>query len=229
MTALLEMRQVCKAFTLPFGEQLDVLHDLDLELQPGSIIAIVGRSGSGKSTLLNILGLLDKPTSGSFLCGGVDISALSDSQTAALRGSFFGFIFQQFHLLDRRTALDNVAEPFLYANKSELADRKFRAAELLDLVGLSERASSMPHLLSGGEQQRVAIARALARKPRVVLADEPTGALDPLTGAHVLDLLVDLARAEGVTLILVTHDSAVAARAERVMALSGGRLVEQLS
>jgi putative ABC transport system ATP-binding protein len=178
---------------------------------------------------LNILGLLEAPTQGTYRCNGIDASTLSDAKAAGLRGSFLGFIFQQFHLLDRRTALENVAEPLLYAGAGEIARRRQRAAELLEQVGLADRADSMPHLLSGGEQQRVAIARALVRKPRVVLADEPTGALDVATGERVLDLLLSLVRAEGVTLVLVTHDATVAARANRVLSLVDGRLREAAS
>lgn len=224
--ALLEFDGVGKTFTLPDGQRLNILTGLDLTLHPGEVTAIVGRSGSGKSTLLNILGLLEAPTSGTFRCEGTDVSGLGDARRARLRGSFLGFIFQQFHLMDRRTALENVAEPLLYGPARELGGRLGRAAVLLDAVGLRERAHSMPHLLSGGEQQRVAIARALVRKPRVVLADEPTGALDAQTGEIVLDVLFNLVRAEGVTLVLVTHDEAVAARADRVLSLHDGRLHE---
>lgn len=224
MTPILELRRVGKAFSLPSGERLTVLRDLDLALEPGELVAVIGRSGSGKSTLLNILGLLDRPSSGTFRIDGVSLSGFSDVKTSALRGKLLGFIFQQFHLLDRRTALENVAEPLLYAGRAELSDRKRRAADLLGQVGLSERAGSMPHMLSGGEQQRVAIARALARRPRVVLADEPTGALDASTARVVLDLLFDLVRSEGVTLVLVTHDRGVAGRADRVLELSDGQL-----
>jgi putative ABC transport system ATP-binding protein len=226
MRPLLELRGVGKTFTLPSGESLAVLAGLDLEIVPGEVVAIVGRSGSGKSTLLNILGLLERPTSGTFLCDGADVSRLNDAGAAGLRGAFLGFVFQQFHLLDRRTALENVAEPLLYGKAADIAHRGRRAAELLGKVGLTDRAQSMPHLLSGGEQQRVAIARALARGPRVVLADEPTGALDAVTAELVLAMLLDLVRAEGVTLILVTHDAAVARRADRVLALVDGQLRE---
>jgi putative ABC transport system ATP-binding protein len=224
MTPILELNQVGKVYTLPSGEELAVLRDLDLALAPGELVAVVGRSGSGKSTLLNILGLLDRPSSGACRIDGGNVSTLSDAKTSALRGRFLGFIFQQFHLLDRRTALENVAEPMLYAGAAGLSDRKRRAMDLLGQVGLSERADSMPHMLSGGEQQRVAIARALVRQPRVVLADEPTGALDVSTGRSVLDLLIDLVRSEGVTLVLVTHDREIAGRADRVLELANGRL-----
>ncbi len=226
MTELLTLANVNKTFTLPAGNSLEVLSNLSLSVPAGEVVAIIGRSGSGKSTLLNILGLLEPPTSGMFRCNGVDVMDLSDAQLAQLRGRFLGFIFQQFHLMDRRTAIENVAEPLLYGPSKELAGRYERARSLLDQVGLTERAGSMPHLLSGGEQQRVAIARALVRNPRVILADEPTGALDATTGEMILDMLLNLVRAEGVTLLLVTHDQAVARRADRIYSLAGGQLHE---
>ncbi len=229
MNELLVLNAVDKSFDLPTGERLNILTSIDLTVQTGEIVAIIGRSGSGKSTLLNILGLLEIPTCGEYRCGGLDVSQLNDSKMAKMRGSFFGFIFQQFYLLDRRTALENVAEPLLYGKSGGISDRMSRATELLAQVGLEHRSQSMPHVLSGGEQQRVAIARALARKPNIVLADEPTGALDTSTGEQVMDLLVGLVRAEGVTLVLVTHDSAIAARAGRILLLEHGRLSEHQS
>ncbi|MGC4192992.1 MAG: ABC transporter ATP-binding protein [Thermomicrobiales bacterium] len=222
--ALLELQEVTKRFRLPDGTDLSVLRGIDLTVEPGSVTAIIGRSGSGKSTLLNVLGLLDAPSSGTFRCNGIDATAMNDAQRSRLRGSFLGFVFQQFFLLDRRTALENVAEPMLFGSRADLRKRFDRAQELLDLVGLTDRAQSMPHLLSGGEQQRVAIARALMRSPRVVLADEPTGALDETTGERVLDLLMTLVREVGVALILVTHDRDVARRAGRILTLHEGRL-----
>lgn len=226
---LMELNGVTKSFTLPTGTRLDILRDIDLTIDAGEVTAIVGRSGSGKSTLLNVLGMLDTPTSGTYLCDGADVARMRDSRRSRFRGEFLGFIFQQFHLLDRRTALENVAEPLLFASRRDLAGRFDRAAGLLDKVGLADRAQSMPHLLSGGEQQRVAIARALVRNPRVVLADEPTGSLDEATGERVLDLLFEMVRAEGAALILVTHDAAVAKRADRILTLSDGMLHPDLA
>ncbi len=224
MSALIAMTDVTRTYALPTGERLEILRGVDFTIQPGEVTAVVGRSGSGKSTFLNLIGLLDQPTSGSFHCAGRDVLRMSDAGRSRLRGEFFGFIFQQFFLLDRRTALQNVAEPLLLASAREVAVRERRAAALLAQVGLAERMGSMPHLLSGGEQQRVAIARALVRRPRVILADEPTGSLDGETGERVLDLLIQLVKAEDVALILVTHDAAVAARADRVLHLTGGKL-----
>jgi putative ABC transport system ATP-binding protein len=226
VTPLVELREVRKAFPLPSGGQLEVLRHVNLTVLPGEVVAIMGRSGSGKSTLLHLLGLLEKPTAGTYVLNGQETAHLTDAQAAALRGATIGFIFQQFHLMERRTALENVAEPLLYASGRALTQRKTRAAELLALVGLTERAHAMPSALSGGEQQRVAIARALVRQPRLVLADEPTGALDARTGEMVLDLLLGLVRSSGVTLLLVTHDQAIARRADRVLMLVNGCLEE---
>ncbi len=226
---LLELTGVTKSFKLPSGAQLDILRGVDLTIGAGEVSAIVGRSGSGKSTLLNVLGMLDTPTSGTYLCDGANVAQMRDSRRSQFRGEFLGFIFQQFHLLDRRTAAENVAEPLLFASRRDMAGRMERAADLLDQVGLRNRAQSMPHLLSGGEQQRVAIARALVRNPRVLLADELTGSLDEATGEQVLDLLFDLVRAERVALILVTHDPSVAARADRILTLSEGTLHPEMA
>jgi putative ABC transport system ATP-binding protein len=227
MNALIELAAVTKTFVLPSSERIEVLQGIDLTVEPGSVTAIVGRSGSGKSTLLNLLGLLDTPTTGAYRLDGTDVARLGDGARSRLRGQTLGFVFQQFHLLDRRTALENVAEPLLFGSRAERRGRMRRAAELLEQVGLAHRAHSMPHLMSGGEQQRVAIARALARHPRIVLADEPTGALDVATGDRVLDLLIERVQAEEVALILVTHDPAVAARAGRVLTLDAGRFTDE--
>ncbi|MGC4190329.1 MAG: ABC transporter ATP-binding protein [Thermomicrobiales bacterium] len=227
MTHLLQLHHVQRVFRLPTRGEIAVLRDINLEIEPASVTAIVGRSGSGKSTLLNILGLLDTPTAGEVVCDGIKTATMRDAQRSRLRGAHLGFIFQQFYLLDRRTAVENVAEPMLYGNQRDLANRFDRAFELLNAVGLGDRAHSMPHLLSGGEQQRVAIARALVRSPRVILADEPTGALDEATGDRVLDLLLQLVHATGVALILVTHDRKVAAHADRILTLAEGTLIPQ--
>lgn len=224
MSALLTLEHVDKQFSLPNGDSLTILSDVNFKIHPGEVIAVIGRSGSGKSTLLNLLGLLDRPTRGTMLCEGIDVRSLSESAISRLRGSLIGFIFQQFFLIDQRTALQNVAEPLLYAPARLAHDRIRRARDLLTQVGLDERANSPPHLLSGGEQQRVAIARALIRQPRLILADEPTGALDARNSERVLKLLLGLARQEGAALILVTHDQQVAAQADRILQLDGGRL-----
>lgn len=224
---LLELTNISKSFELPNGETIQVLSDLDLTIQRGEVLAIVGKSGSGKSTLLNVLGLLEHPSTGTYKLGDTETTALGERKRARIRGDEIGFVFQQFHLLDRRTALENVAEPTLYGASRLLPGRFDRARELLAAVEMSHRESSMPHLLSGGEQQRVAIARALQRQPRLLLADEPTGALDEETGEQVLDLLLSLVRTTGMTLILVTHDPDIAARADRVLRMTHGRLTPE--
>lgn len=224
MTAVLELAGVERSYTLANGERLDVLRSVDLRVEAGSVVAITGRSGSGKSTMLNVLGLLEWPTAGRYTLNGVETTPLNDDRRASLRGSSIGFVFQQFHLMDRRTALENVAEPLLFGSRAERATRRDRARELLESVGLGERAEATPNLLSGGEQQRVAIARALARRPQVILADEPTGALDESTGAKVLDLLLELVRDHAVALVLVTHDRQVSHRADHHYELSEGKL-----
>lgn len=224
MTPVLELVGIERSYALPSKECLTLLRSVDLCVEAGSVIAITGRSGSGKSTLLNVLGLLERPTAGQYAFNGVDTVPLNDEGRAALRGKSIGFVFQQFHLMDRRTALENVAEPLLFGSRSERSSRHARARELLESVGLADRADATPNLLSGGEQQRVAIARALSRHPEVILADEPTGALDEATGARVLDILLGLVREQGVALVLVTHDRLVAQRADQRFELSEGVL-----
>jgi putative ABC transport system ATP-binding protein len=223
---VIDLAGVAKRLTLPSGEPLDILTDVSLQLEAGSTVAIVGRSGSGKSTLLNVMGLLDSYDSGSYRIDGVDARTLGDRLASRLRGTTFGFVFQQFHLLDRRSALANVAAPLTHGPSEEYDARDRRAMELLSRVGLADRAASLPSQLSGGEQQRVAIARSLVRRPKVLLADEPTGSLDVDTGARVLDILLGLAREDGCAVVLVTHDMQVASRADRQMILEGGSLRE---
>lgn len=223
---MIELVGVAKRLTLPSGEPLDILTDVSLHLEAGSTVAIVGRSGSGKSTLLNVMGLLDSYDSGSYRIDGVDAQTLGDRVASRLRGATFGFVFQQFHLLDRRSALANVTAPLTHGPRNEYAARDRRASELLSRVGLAGRLASLPSQLSGGEQQRVAIARSLVRRPKVVLADEPTGSLDVETGARVLEILLGLAREDGCAVVLVTHDRKVASRADRQLVLEGGSLRE---
>ncbi|MGY1846270.1 MULTISPECIES: ABC transporter ATP-binding protein [unclassified Blastococcus] len=222
--SLLSLRGVSREVGLPDGTVLPILTGVDLDVAPGEHVSIVGRSGSGKSTLLNILGLLDAPTAGSYLLDGEPTDHLRARRRSRLRGEVFGFVFQQFNLLPRRTAVENVAAPLLYARGREFLRRRRTAAEMLDRVGLGARADQVPERLSGGEQQRVAIARALVRAPRVVLADEPTGALDVETGAQVMELLARATAENGAALVTITHDLSVAALADRRFRLDGGRL-----
>jgi putative ABC transport system ATP-binding protein len=215
--SILRLDSVTRTVELPDGAALDILRGVDLEVSVGDHVSIVGRSGSGKTTLLNLLGLLDKPTSGSIFFDGTPTATRT-------RGRHVGFIFQQFNLLAGRTALENVVTPLLYASGKQFWRREKIALAMLDRVGLAHRAASMPATLSGGEQQRVAIARALVRGPRLILADEPTGALDIETGAIVMELLDDVAEQSGAALITITHDINVAALARRHYRLDRGVL-----
>ena len=222
--ALLELEGVTRTVELPDDEPLHILRGVDLTVSVGDHVSIVGRSGSGKSTLLNLLGLLDNPTKGDIRFDGKRIADMSANQRDRARGRDVGFIFQQFNLLGGRTALENAMTPLLYASGRQFWRREQIALEMLDRVGLSHRAQSMPEKLSGGEQQRVAIARALVRGPRLILADEPTGALDVETGASVMALLDEVAQKSGAALITITHDPAIAALATRHLRLDHGVL-----
>ena len=221
---LLQLAGVARSVQLPDGDNLDILTGIDLEVSVGDHVSIVGRSGSGKTTLLNILGMLDEPTAGTVSFEGRDVRALSGRARDLARGRDIGFVFQQFNLLPGRTALEQVVMPLMYADGRMFWRRRELAAEMLERVGLGGRLESKPEKLSGGEQQRVAIARALVRKPRLILADEPTGALDIDTGASVMGLLDQVATESGAALITITHDLHVAARARRHYRLDGGVL-----
>jgi putative ABC transport system ATP-binding protein len=222
---LLRLDMVSRSVRLPDDSVLEILADVTLDVAVGDHVSIVGRSGSGKSTLLNLLGLLDSPTSGTIFLDEEDTRGFSANRRDRLRGAEIGFIFQQFNLLAGRTALENVMTPLLYATGSQFWRRRTLAMEMLDRVGLGARMLSTPEKLSGGEQQRVAIARALVRGPRVILADEPTGALDVETGASVMALLDEVAESSGAALISITHDVTVAALARRHYRLERGVLV----
>ena len=225
---LIELREVRKRFGGHDGvPEVEILHGINLRIQAGEYVAIVGASGSGKTTLMNILGCLDRPCSGEYLFQGEAVSGLDDDALAALRREVFGFVFQGYHLIGTSSALDNVAMPARYAGVGEQA-RHERAAALLSRLGLEERLQYLPHQLSGGQQQRVSIARALVNGGRVILADEPTGALDSTSGEQVMQQLDELAAA-GHTVILITHDPAVAARARRIISMADGRIVGDMT
>ena len=193
--SLVHLRDVTRTVALPDGEDLHILRGVNLDVAAGEHVSIVGRSGTGKSTMLNIIGLLDAPTSGTYELDGVDTTRLGEGRRARMRGEDFGFVFQQFNVFAARTAAENVEVPLLYASGMQLLCRRSIALDMLERVGLADRADSHPGEMSGGEQQRIAIARALVRRPRVILADEPTGALDPDTGRVVMALLEVAARA----------------------------------
>lgn len=221
---LLELTDITKAVTLPDGSPLHILRGVNLRVAAGEKITIVGRSGTGKSTLLNTIGMLDKPSSGSYLLARQDAINLSEAARAKLRGEKFGFIFQQFNIFNSRTALENVAVPLLYATGKQFWQRRSLATQMLERVGLGNRLDSYPTELSGGEQQRIAIARALVRRPSIILADEPTGALDPATAELVLQLLDEIVAEQQAALITITHDMGVASRADTVYELYDGVL-----
>ena len=221
---MIQLREVSK--TVKSGDQpLTILHPLTLDIPGGQFLAIVGPSGSGKSTLLGLIAGLDAPTSGAVLIDGVDITRLDEDALARLRGEKIGFVFQFFHLIPSLTAYENVAVPIEIAGTPDV---RRRTDALLQEVGLTGRAHHYPSQLSGGEQQRVALARALANAPPIVLADEPTGNLDTATGRHILELLREIHRARGTTIILVTHDAELAGIANSRMVLRDGRVVEHV-
>ena len=219
--AMVDLRHVYKSF----GEgdlAVHVLHDIQMCVMPGEYVAIMGPSGSGKTTLMNIIGCLDVPTSGTYLLDGEDVSGLDDRGLSSLRNRKLGFVFQNFNLLPRETAVENVALPLLYAGVSR-AERLERAAEALRSVGLGDRLDFLPTQLSGGQSQRVAIARAMVGHPELLLADEPTGALDSASGEQIMQIFDDL-NAAGVTIVMITHESEVAEHAHRTMSILDGRL-----
>jgi putative ABC transport system ATP-binding protein len=213
--------------TKTFGKgssTIKALDGVDLKIKTGDFIAIIGPSGSGKSTLMNMIGCLDKPTSGSIKIMGKDLNVLNDNQTTKLRNRTIGFVFQSFFLLPKTTALDNVATPLYYRGTPAKEARK-KAMEILGKLDLSDRYSHLPTELSGGQQQRVAIARALVTEPNLILADEPTGALDSKNGQQVLDLLTKLNN-EGKTIVLITHDKEIANRAKKIIRIKDGKITE---
>jgi putative ABC transport system ATP-binding protein len=219
--AVLELHDVVK--TYPGDPPVAALRGVSLAIEPGSLVALVGPSGSGKSTLLHVMGTLDRPTSGTVHVAGHDTSKLADHMLSGLRARAIGFVFQQFFLLDSQTAIDNVANGLLYAGRSQ-GERRAAAADALERVGLANRMGHRPNQLSGGEQQRVAIARAIVGRPAIVLADEPTGNLDSANGASILELLLDLNRADGATIAVITHDHDVAAVLPRQVWIRDGRI-----
>ena len=219
---LIELRDIYKIY--PMGEEtVHALDGISLTIDRGEFVAIVGQSGSGKSTAMNIIGCLDVPTSGTYRLGGVDVSTMGDDQQADIRNKMLGFIFQQYNLIPKLTVEENVELPLLYAGVPK-AERHERAKLALELVGLGDKLKHKPMQLSGGQQQRVSIARALAGDPSVILADEPTGALDSRTGREVLHFLQQL-NDEGNTVVLITHDNSIAVKAKRIVRLQDGHII----
>ena len=222
MSALIEFQKVCKYYQM--GDTVVKAADhISFQIQTGEFVAIVGKSGSGKSTCMNIIGCLDVPTSGVYLLDGQNVGSLSKNQLAEIRNKMLGFIFQQYNLLPKLTVLENVEVPLMYAGVSK-PERRQRALEALEVVGLASKLKNMPNQLSGGQQQRVSIARALAGNPAVILADEPTGALDSRTSREVLGMLQKL-HSQGHTVVLITHDNSIAVTAQRIIRLEDGQVV----
>ena len=218
---LIELRDIYKIYYMG-DEEVHANDGISLTIYKGEFVAIVGKSGSGKSTLMNIIGALDVPTEGEYYLDGQDVSDMTDNELAEIRNNMIGFIFQQYNLLPKMNLLENVELPLLYAGM-DAVDRRERAMESLDRVGLKEKWKNYPNQLSGGQQQRASIARALAGDPSLILADEPTGALDSKTGREVLDFLKKLNR-EGNTIVMITHDSGIALEAKRVVRISDGKI-----
>ena len=218
--ALIELHDLTKTYKMGDVE-VHALQGVSLTINEGELVAIMGPSGSGKSTLMNIIGCLDQPTGGQYLLDGVDVGALNDNQLAEIRNQKLGFVFQQYMLLQRRSALRNVELPTLYGDGR---NRRERAEAALKMVGMGERMHHKPNELSGGQQQRVAIARALVSNPRIVLADEPTGALDTRTGEEIMNIFTRLNAEQGITVILVTHEPDIAAYARRIIHVRDGKI-----
>ncbi len=222
MSALIEFDEVCKYYQMG-DTTVKAADHISMKIEKGEFVAIVGQSGSGKSTCMNIIGCLDVPTQGTYLLNGRDVGKMNRNELAAIRNEMLGFIFQQYNLLPKLNLMENVEVPLVYAGVSR-AERHKRAKEVLEKVGLGDKLKNKPNQLSGGQQQRVSIARALVRNPPVILADEPTGALDSHTGREVLGMLQEL-HSEGHTVVLITHDNSIAVQAERIIRLEDGRVV----
>ncbi len=221
---LIEIRDVWKVYDL--GEvQVEALREANLNIELGEYVALVGPSGSGKSTLMNVLGCLDRPTRGSYQLAGEEVATMSRDQRARIRNRQLGFIFQNFNLLSRTSAIENVELPLLYGTRLSAQERRRRAIEKLELVGLAERLDHHPNQLSGGQQQRVAIARALVNEPSILMGDEPTGNLDSKTSRELIGLMRRLNQEKGITVILVTHDQDIAKNADRIVTLRDGQII----
>lgn len=221
---LIEMKEIIKAYNIGLESEIEILHGIDLKIYEGEFVAIVGESGSGKSTLMNIIGVLDKQTEGEYFLEGIDIKNANEEEMNVIRNKKIGFVFQNFNLIGRTSALKNVELPMLYAGVPA-EERTKRAKELLSKVGMASRANHMPNELSGGQKQRVAIARSLVNNPSIILADEPTGALDSETSAMVMDIFNDLNKNQGKTIILITHSKEIAEQCPRIVTIKDGKII----
>ena len=221
---IISMKDIIKRFYINSPNELEILHGLDISVPEGQFVSIVGASGSGKSTLMNIVGALDRQTAGQYILDGIDMTTIGDNELSGIRNKKIGFVFQNFNLIARTSALKNVELPMLYAG-IPARERTRRAKELLELVEMTERASHAPNELSGGQKQRVSIARAMANDPAIILADAPTGALDSKTGRLVMDIFHKLHKEQGKTIVLITHNPELAEETDRVITLSDGSIV----
>lgn len=221
---VIDLKGIVKRFYVGQPNELEILHGIDLKVQQGEFVSVVGESGSGKSTLMNIIGALDRPSEGTYVLGGRNVADAKDKELSEIRNKKIGFVFQTYNLIPRTTALANVELPMLYAGVKK-SERTARAKELLQMVGMSERMTHRPDELSGGQKQRVAIARAMANNPDIILADEPTGALDSQTGRVIMDIFQKLHKEQGKTIVLITHSNELADETERIITLKDGMVV----
>ncbi len=225
--ALLELTNITKKYFIGSPNELTVLKGLNISISEGEFVSVVGQSGSGKSTLMNIMGALDRPTEGDYVLDGVSVARMRDNQLSEIRNKKIGFVFQTFNLIPRTTALNNVELPLFYMGVSK-RKRSEKARKLLELVEMGDRVTHMPNELSGGQKQRVAIARSLANDPSIILADEPTGALDSKTGMLVMDIFMRINREQNKTVILITHNEELAKRTDRIITLMDGEIVSDV-
>lgn len=226
MATIIQLDNIIKRFYIGEPNELQILNGISLSVEEGEFVSIVGESGSGKSTLMNVIGILDRPTEGNYILDGVDINAAKENELSKIRNQKIGFVFQTYNLISKTTALKNVELPMLYSGKKK-KERIERAKELLDLVGIGERLKHKPEELSGGQKQRVAIARAMANNPAIILADEPTGALDSQTGRMVMDLFHTLNKEQGKTIVLITHSNELAEETQRIITIKDGSVIQE--
>ena len=226
MSEIIRLENIIKRFYIGQPNELEILQGISLSVEDGEFVSIVGPSGSGKSTLMNLIGALDRPTSGNYFLDGIDVEKASENELSEIRNKKIGFVFQTYNLIAKTNAIKNVELPMLYAGVSS-SERRKRAMELLDLVEMTDRAKHLPEELSGGQKQRVAIARAMANDPAIILADEPTGALDTKTGRLVMDLFHKLNREQKKTIVLITHSPELASETHRIINIRDGRISEE--
>lgn len=222
--SMIELQGIIKRFYIGQPNELEILHGIDLKVNRGEFVSVVGSSGSGKTTMMNIIGILDQPTEGEYMLDGVDVAHAKDRDLSMIRNKKIGFVFQTYNLISRTSALKNVELPMFYAGIGK-KERTERAKELLNMVGMGERMSHTPDELSGGQKQRVAIARAMANEPSIILADEPTGALDSKTGRMIMDIFHRLNEEQGKTIVLITHSQELAEETQRIVTLKDGMMI----